>query len=71
MDRYKIELILKMRPPVVSDPYAKNVADILRKPSILHPVKRYRFKQQFVNRVSLVLAEHTKLLLDNINKAQQ
>lgn len=71
MDRYKIELLLKMRPPVTDDPYAHEVAAILTKPSIWHPIARRRFKKQFVNRVQLVLSEHNKSLIERLGVNRQ
>lgn len=66
MDREKIEFILRMRPPLTNDAYSHDIADILREPSIFRPIKRARFRKQFVNRVALVLTEHNQTFINNL-----
>lgn len=75
MDKAKIELMLKIQSRmgmrVAIDPYAANVARILKRPSWLHPISRIRFDKQFESRVQIVLAENTKALLSEIEAAKQ
>lgn len=70
IDRNKIELILKLQPPTTDDEYSHQVASILKRPSWLHPILRHRFKKQFVNRVQLILAEHTRGILEAVAGSQ-
>ena len=74
MDQNKIELMLKLQANVgmrvAIDPYAAQVANILRRPSWLHPISRIRFNNQFESRVQIVLAENAKALLAEIKTKQ-
>ena len=70
----KIEAMLNLQRQtgiqVAIDPYAASAAELLRRPSLFHPILRARFKKQFQSRVQLVLAENAKSLLDEIEKQQ-
>lgn len=66
MDKQRIEFLLKVDAPMTISSYALTVADILAPPSILHPIKRYKWRRDFDKRVNFVLAEYVREIVEEI-----